>query len=992
MKHFKKSFLILIFLVVSFFGKSQLTVNNLMSYLKNNSWDNVNRALLAKGFTYHTSSADKENIFGNEYKIDRTIYAWKKNGYDDKAESWMYVTSSNNNCFSVVYQVHDQSTANSIRTGILSYGFKKSNTVVEDDKITETYDLGKYNAELTSSTKKSDDYMAYNNVSSTIFKINITITGYLTENVEREIVTYHDNGQVNTMYKKLGGDIIGEYRKFFDDGQLEISRIFKDGKRNGPFIEVSDDRTLKLVGKYENGEIHGIVKEFSIDYNGVESLFKETEYVNGKVSGRVTLYDNGKTIGFFTLKNGELNGKYDQTDDEGSRRQGTFVNSKKEGLEILTYNSSDGIEYYVEQHFKNGYLHGSNSVYTYNIENNTKELLKKETYLNGVLDGAFIENTVDSKIEGNYKNGKEEGLVITTVKASDALSAINAYAIIKSNYKNGVLEGAQIISLKNIDDGSETIVKKRNYVNGELNGPFIEFEQYKINIGTYKDDEYNGAFKSYSNIFYQLEGKFGIDTTGTYMYEEGIYFNGRKNGHWNMYSGLTENDTLAKGSYDHGIKSGLWSYYHSKLLNYDLDESAGIANYKGALHYTANYYDDLIHGKKIYYTQLGNYIGKCDNGMDTCEVRYIQTGENFYTYKNGELNGPSVIYDEQMNPIFNGSLTENGFYGKCTFYNSNEPYAMDIKEAFFDETSYTKIVAEFDSEARYHGSIKHYEGDEIVYISNYSHGSLNGPSEFFNNDGQRLYSLEFNKGILSSGKIYVQDKLKTEIEFTIYDNNYRYSVKNYYDEGSKFTEYECKYITSPDDIFIAIYTGKTTDIKNGFERLLDPNGYLIKETYWVKNELVNSSIYSYNEDVKVITNLTKFTSTPQSTSSELVNLDGAPKKMNDPVIIGLNRTSENMFVLMDNEIYKGWMGSLSKVNVKLLNEAESHTGNDKLFCIVVNKYDIPLNEEVTVGIDNLVYKGKVKNGLFDGKVLVYKSFELKELVKEVKFKNGVLRE
>ncbi len=991
MNHFKKSFLILIFLVVSFFGKSQLTVNNLMSYLKNNSWDNVNSALLAKGFTYHTSSADKENIFGNEYKIDRTIYAWKKNGYDDKAESWMDVTSSNNNCFSVVYQVHDQSTANSIRSGILSYGFKKSNTVVEDEMITETYDLGKYNAELTSSTKKNDDYIAYNNATSTIFKINITIKGYLIDNVEQDIVTYHDNGQVNTKYKKLGVDIIGEYRKFFDDGQLEISRTFKDGKRNGPFIEVSDDRTQKLVGHYKNDELHGIVKEYLIDYYGNESLSLETEYVNGKVHGKVTLYDNGKTTGFLTIKNGELNGKYDQTDDEGVRRQGTNVNSLKEGLETLTFNGVDGIDYFVEQHYKQGTLHGVKTVYTHNSENNTRELLRKETYFNGILNGAFIENTIESNIVGNYKNGKKEGLVIITIKNNQALDN-NTYAIVKSNYKNGELEGSEIISLKRTDDGIETIVKKRNYVNGELNGPFVEFDTDRINIGTYRDGEYEGKFKSFSNSLYLLSNKKGIDTTNTFIIEEGVYRNGRKNGRWNKYSGLTENDTLAKGSYDHGVKSGLWSYYHSKLLNYDIDESAGIVNYKGALHYTANYYDDLMHGKKIYYTQLGNYIGKCNNGMDTCEVQYVHTCDNFYTYKNGEINGPAELYDENNSPIFIGAITENGYYGKCIFYYSDEPYARQIKEDFFEGTSYTKVEAEFDSQANYHGKVKYYTGNKIMQIHSYNHGLLNGTSVISDSDGHKLYSLSYYQDVLNSGNIYTQNKLKTEIEFNIYGHSYRYSVRNYFDEGSKYTEYESESKASADDIFIAAYTGKTSDIKNGFERLYNRNGNLITETYWLNNELMNTSFANNNKYIRVVTHLTKYIPGIDITSTDLVNLDGHPKKMKDPIIIGLNRTSENVFVLMNNEVYTVSKGLLSQRSVNLLSETKPFTGDENLFCIVVNNNDIPLNNEMVVEIDKLVYKGKVKSGLFDGKVLVYKTFKLKELVKELKFKNGVLRE
>ena len=82
---------------------------------------------------------------------------------------------------------------------------------------------------------------------------------------------------------KIDGVKDGLYRRWYENGQVEVERNFKDGKQNGYYRRWYGNDQLKVEGIYKNGKQEGIYREWH--ENGqifVESNYKDGIWISSK--------------------------------------------------------------------------------------------------------------------------------------------------------------------------------------------------------------------------------------------------------------------------------------------------------------------------------------------------------------------------------------------------------------------------------------------------------------------------------------------------------------------------------------------------------------------------------------------------------------------------------------------------------------------------------------------------------------------------------------
>ncbi len=200
-------------------------------------------------------------------------------------------------------------------------------------------------------------------------------------------------------------------------------------------------------------------------------------------SGNFRIHDGGGRQINITLRNGIIDGKYEEYYNNGSMfTSGNYVNGKKEGKwQIYTESGKLWKSY----EYKNDELNGK--YISYYTDSGIEA--EKGIYVDGLLNGEWIENysSGNRKLSGTYENGKRKGTFTEW-------------------YTSGVKKSSM------------------DYNNNELNGKVLVY--YESGRLLYEADMIGreGVLKGY-----HTDGRLGF---------EGKISNNQKTGKWNYYDSL----------------------------------------------------------------------------------------------------------------------------------------------------------------------------------------------------------------------------------------------------------------------------------------------------------------------------------------------------------------------------------------------------------------------------------------------------------------------
>jgi antitoxin component YwqK of YwqJK toxin-antitoxin module len=148
-----------------------------------------------------------------------------------------------------------------------------------------------------------------------------------------------------------------------------------------------------------------------------------------------------------------------QDEDMYLREEGEYFNNLPHGNWVKYHRNAGGL--YAKQQYINGLPFGCQFYY-----DTTGKLIKVCEYDNhGQLTGTMIEKLNGKIIKTQYKNGKKNGLSITTLIGHDV-------DLVKCMYSNDLIEGEYVERWSN-----KKIKVKTNYVNGVLHGEYVKFHE-----------------------------------------------------------------------------------------------------------------------------------------------------------------------------------------------------------------------------------------------------------------------------------------------------------------------------------------------------------------------------------------------------------------------------------------------------------------------------------------------------------------------------------
>jgi antitoxin component YwqK of YwqJK toxin-antitoxin module len=209
----------------------------------------------------------------------------------------------------------------------------------------------------------------------------ITLTEVFANNEKIKETTYFTDGSVNTVRELKNGRKNGWERTYnFGDGSLKSELFYKDGQvssaaaggasatgdasglvkqtkqmsvNGAPFIQtfyqvngkyegeyteqwVNDNKGMKTKGQYLNGQKTGLW----IYENRFGQKTREESYLNDKLDGRQTDYDDGEIVSkYYTYKEGRRDGEYAEYNYKTIRRKGNYENGQIAGLQIYYHDN-----------------------------------------------------------------------------------------------------------------------------------------------------------------------------------------------------------------------------------------------------------------------------------------------------------------------------------------------------------------------------------------------------------------------------------------------------------------------------------------------------------------------------------------------------------------------------------------------------------------------------------------------------------------------------
>jgi antitoxin component YwqK of YwqJK toxin-antitoxin module len=371
----------------------------------------------------------------------------------------------------------------------------------------------------------------------------------------------------------------GNLTVYYNTGMLKEQYAYKDGLKNGSFIEKSIYGHTLLTGKFVNG-----IKDSTWNYYYYTGpLEKISNYSNGKLHGAYAYYYDNKQLNVEGhYKNGEKSGHWIWYNNKGIKDQeGDFENGKQHGNWTFYYPTGEVSYTAVFDHDKKtgtwNYFYKDGSAFKKgNFANDEKNGLWETWYEDGTL-----------LMKGNYKNGKEQGIWV-------------------NNWENG--------KAKNI----------ATFTNGQLNGRWVSyFPTGNLKLeGTYKNGYKVKAWTTYfDNGKIQDLFTYKVVTKKTKHIDYGPLKDFKtqesiKNGDSESYS-QKDYKKIEEGSYKNGEKNGVWYTYWpggkipSNITSYKMGKLDGKSveyDRRGNIMSEVNYLDGLKHGKMKLYDKKGKVI------------------------------------------------------------------------------------------------------------------------------------------------------------------------------------------------------------------------------------------------------------------------------------------------------------------------------------------------------------------------------------------------
>jgi antitoxin component YwqK of YwqJK toxin-antitoxin module len=305
----------------------------------------------------------------------------------------------------------------------------------------------------------------------------------------------------------------GNWKYFWDNGNLQMEGSFQNDKKKGYFKYYDDYGNFKYVEKYDNDVL-------VVDAPETRQMDVRTVYhPNGKPAITATYYkgvpdgvrrefnEDGIVIKGYVFTNGVL--RYEGITDEDGKRQGLwkeyyltgelksqghYINSNQEG-EWKFYFENQRVE--VEGRYKNGKKEGTWFWYYPN-----GDLLQEENWSQGKLDGEFMEYNENGEItvKGEYLEGTEEG----------EWFYIQGKAIEKGTYYDGMRTG--IWTTKWRENG--ILISEIEYDHNLFHGKHV---LYYYNGKIRETGKYSGGERVGSWQLYDEEGELLLTT----VYDEG---------------------------------------------------------------------------------------------------------------------------------------------------------------------------------------------------------------------------------------------------------------------------------------------------------------------------------------------------------------------------------------------------------------------------------------------------------------------------------------
>lgn len=306
---------------------------------------------------------------------------------------------------------------------------------------------------------------------------------------------------------------------------LQQKGSYDNGSKEGVWESYYSDGKISCLMPYKNGRKNGIFKGFY--KNGNPSF--ETNFVNDSVQGISTnYYVNGKISEMETYVDDTLNGISKRYYENGTLKETKFKKgSKRDSVYLFYYEDGSLWEHLI---YKNGSPYNVIASNTANgepidcctLKNGTgimrfydKEgrITDEDSYKNSVKDGYSKQFEKGILLEeGNYKEGKWDGLWIKNYPTGELLSKINCV--------DGNKQGESNYYYK-----KGTVSQKGNYENNKKSGIWISYDE---------------------------KGK----VTSELNYKEGLLDDDGK-----YYS---DGKLVCSGKHNKGVRVFVWSFYDTK--------------------------------------------------------------------------------------------------------------------------------------------------------------------------------------------------------------------------------------------------------------------------------------------------------------------------------------------------------------------------------------------------------------------------------------------
>ncbi len=348
------------------------------------------------------------------------------------------------------------------------------------------------------------------------------------------------------------GELVGERKEWYDNGQKKTTGNYKDGKRDGERKEWYDTGQLKTVEHYKDGKRDGE----QLSYNGDGKLSERHNFKNGAEDGlQETFFEDGKLSERYTARDGEKNGlfeAYSFLNHDQIALRSNYKNNWNDGLFEMWYSNG-------QMQYRHNYKDGLGDGLCEDWDANGN-LIRKVNYTDGRENGGYSEFYANGQLKehGNYVNGRKDG-EFRSYYDNGELSTVGSY-------KDGVPVGNHKAFFKN-----GRLWKSANMdEQGRRSGEYVEYNSdgKVVYSGTYKNSVQDGDFVSRDfedghEITAYKHYDYGSQNGVKRVYTDGVlsetceYKDGRKDGVERVYN--NDAGTVACARYERDKKVEEWT-------------------------------------------------------------------------------------------------------------------------------------------------------------------------------------------------------------------------------------------------------------------------------------------------------------------------------------------------------------------------------------------------------------------------------------------------